>query len=533
MGEHKKRNTFGMTVYHQKLPTAGMEREALRKKGQFWTPAWVAEAMAAYALNGGSDHVFDPAVGEGAFFRAVKQESIRSGKSIQLFGTEVDAEILEQAQASGLAANDLSGVELRDFVFDPPAKMYDAIVANPPYLRHHRLSADAKQSLKRWCCCLMGNPLDGRTGLHVFFLLRALTLLRDGGRLAFILPADVCEGKSAVRLWQWITSHFCLDAVITFDAQASPFPGVDTNPLIFLVRNALPQEDFRWVRVKEAWTDALRKWVAAGLPLESHAGLEVCLRSIQEGRQTGFSRAPRTYADDCPRLGDFCKVMRGIATGENAFFFLTQTQAEQLEIPLEFLLPAVGRTRDVMTDVLTTNTLLELDKAGRPTLLFAPDARPLEQFPTSVQAYLREGETRGLPQKALISQRKPWYAMEKRRVPPFLFAYLGRRNVRFIRNQANALPLTSFLCVYPRHDDAETIERIWRLLQHPSVLNNLASVGKSYGVGAIKVEPRALEALPLSADALQEAGLVSLRLFERNGSAYMPESQDQGSLFVE
>jgi hypothetical protein len=34
---------------------------------------------------------------------------------------------------------------------------------------------------------------------------------------------------------------------------------------------------------------------------------------------------------------------------------------------------------------------------------------------------------------------------------------------------------------------------LWQLLQHPETVKNLVRVGKSYGSGAIKVEPRALE----------------------------------------
>ena len=510
-----------MTIYHQKLPGSGEAREGLRKKGQFWTPAWVAEAMVAYALAGGSNHLLDPAVGEGAFFRAGRQEALRTGRGLQLLGTEVDADVLRQCGSSGLTQDDVAGVELRDFLFDPPATLVDAIVANPPYIRHHRLDMGAKQTLKTWSSQLLGKALDGRTGLHVYFLLRALTLLREGGRLAFILPADVCEGKSASLLWQWITAHYCLDAVITFEAHASPFPGVDTNALVFLIRKVEPRGEFLWVQMQEAWTDALRHWIVEGMSPTGEASLAVTQRSLAEGLQTGFSRPPRIHNDSCPRLGDFCAVMRGIATGDNEFFFLTRTQAQELDIPKTFLRPAVGRTRDVTAEVLTADALQQLDATGRPTLLFAPDARPLNEFPPSVQAYLLEGKTRGLPERALISQRKPWYCMEKRRVPPFLFAYLGRRNTRFIRNEAGALPLTSFLCVYPHQDNPETINRVWRLLQHPSVIVNLACVGKSYGSGAIKVEPRALESLPLSTEALQASGLVSLRLFERREAPYL------------
>jgi len=78
-----------------------------------------------------------------------------------------------------------------------------------------------------------------------------------------------------------------------------------------------------------------------------------------------------------------------------------------------------------------------------------------------------------------------------------MFAYLGRRNARFIRNRADVVPLTCLLCVYPKNTSAEFIERLWKVLSHPATVANLRKVGKSYGDDAIKVEPRALERLPL------------------------------------
>ena len=106
--------------------------------------------------------------------------------------------------------------------------------------------------------------------------------------------------------------------------------------------------------------------------------------------------------------------------------------------------------------------------------------------------------------------------METRLVPPFLFAYLGRRNSRFIRNTAKIVPLTSFLCVYPKSDDKEYIERLWKILNHPDTVANLAMIGKSYGDGAVKVEPRSLEKLPIPDSTLEQSGLpVQMRLFEK------------------
>ena len=226
-----------MDAVHQHLPRTGPARESLREKGQFWTPEWIADAMVAYVLTGETDTIFDPAVGAGSFFRSAKALADRTNRRIRLSGSELDPDTLRQARIHGLTAEDLRDVEVNDFVLQPPQEQLKAIVANPPYIRHHRLSSAVKAQLKILGTQLIGQPLDGRAGLHVYFLLRALQLLSPNGRLAFIVPADTCEGVFATTLWGWIASQYRLDAVVTFTPEASPFPGVDTNPVIILIRN--------------------------------------------------------------------------------------------------------------------------------------------------------------------------------------------------------------------------------------------------------------------------------------------------------
>jgi hypothetical protein len=156
---------------------------------------------------------------------------------------------------------------------------------------------------------------------------------------------------------------------------------------------------------------------------------------------------------------------------------------------------AVGRTKDATESVLTTKDVEALEKENRPTFLLSINGQ--ENFPEKVENYLKIGEEMGLPGRSLIQQSKPWYKMEKRQIPPLLFAYLGRRNTRFIKNEAGVLPLTGFLCVYPIYDDKEYIHNLWQALNHPDTLENLKLVGKSYGSGAIKVEPGNLNKLPI------------------------------------
>lgn len=498
-------------IRHQILPSSGIVRETLRNKGQFWTPEWVAEAMTSYVLLDKSPILFDPAVGEGVFYQTAKKLNSELGYTPKFFGYEIDSAVLGTAIKNGLSAQDFANVKISDFVLNPPIQKFSAIVANPPYIRHHRLGQEKKLFLKKFCEDLIGYSIDGRAGFHVYFFLRALESLAENGRLAFIMPADVCEGIFAEKLWKWIARYFCLECVVTFTSEATPFPDVDTNPLIFFIKKSCPQPNFLWIKCKKSWTKNLKDFVASNFKQESES-LEIHQRKIDEGIKTGLSRSPENKPDGI-ELSQFARVMRGIATGANEFFFFTREQAKEKNIPAEFLQTAIGRTRDIESAELTFEDIDALDKKGRPTLLFSPDGRKLDDFPRDVKDYLLVGEKLGLPEKALISQRKPWYRMEKRLPPTFLFAYLGRRNIRFIRNPIGVLPLTGFLCVYSHSQDEKFNRKLWFALNHPDTLFNLQFVGKSYGSGAIKVEPRSLEKLTIPNHIVEKFDLPKLSLF--------------------
>jgi methylase of polypeptide subunit release factors len=472
---------------HQKLPTEWNEREILRDKGQFWTPSWVAEAMVAYVAEN-TDLVFDPATGRGAFYEALLKLNKRD---ISFFGTDIDPEVL----ADEIYNKEKCFVEERDFIKNPPQRKFKAIVANPPYIRHHRIDEETKILLKQLSTSITGGTIDGRAGYHIYFLIQALNLVEKDGKLAFIMPADTCEGKFAKNLWKWISSTFCIEGVITFDEKATPFPNVDTNAIVFLIKNSKPQKTLHWVKANEAYSSDLLYLISSGFKKQKYETLEIVCRQLKEGIATGFSRPEQNHNGFKFHLNDFANVMRGIATGSNEFFFLTAQQVKELGIPKEFLKRAVGRTKDATESVLTMKDVDALEKENRPTYLLSINGQ--ENYPKSVEDYLKKGVEMGLPSRSLIQQRKPWYKMEKRQIPPLLFAYLGRRNTRFIKNEAGVLPLTGFLCVYPIYNDKEYIDNLWQALNHPDTLENLKLVGKSYGSGAIKVEPGNLNILPI------------------------------------
>ena len=498
---------------HQILPTAWSDREILRDKGQFWTPSWVAEAMTSYVSND-TDLIFDPATGRGAFFEAL----LKIGKSnISFFGTDIDSDVLSDE----IYKHEKALVEERDFIKMPPQRKFKSIIANPPYIRHHRIDTETKFFLKQLSTRITGKAIDGRAGYHIYFLIQALSLLEENGKLAFIMPADTCEGKFAKNLWQWISENFCIECTITFDETATPFPNVDTNAVVFLIRNSKPENNLFWVKANKSYSTDLFDFISSGFQQNNFETLEIINRDLKEAITTGLSRPPHNSDGFKFHLSDFANVMRGIATGANEFFFLTSEQIKELNIPNGFFKRAIGRTKDTTENILRAIDIENLDKNNRPTFLFSINGH--KTFPESVFDYLKIGENMGLPDRSLIKQRKPWYKMEERKAPPLLFAYLGRRSTRFIKNEAKVLPLTCFLCVYPIYDDREYVDNLWQALNHPDTLENLRLVGKSYGSGAIKVEPSNLNKLPIHEHVVRQFNINRPRV----------SSEEQLSLFCE
>jgi hypothetical protein len=474
--------------------------------------------MAIWVTRNRPDTLFDPAVGPGTFFSAAGEV----GYTGHFDGFELDETAFAEGEKLGLTRNDFSRIKVADFISSRIMRTFPAIISNPPYIRHHRLGQERKSELRAIAERVLGFALDGRVGLHVYFLLKSLELLSPSGRLAFLLPGDVCEGVSSRALWNRLCERYCLEAVLTFDESAAPFPQVDTNAMVFLMSHSAPRRHFKWLRVKERDGDLILRSIQGAMNGQETSRVVLChQREVSETLATGLSRPPRPAALNGVPLSHFARVVRGIATGANEFFFLTGEQVRSLGLDPRFFIRAIGRTRDCSQAVLRPSTLEQLNLAGRPTWLLNLDKTPKEMLPAALRSHLEEGEKRLLHRRALIQSRQPWYKMEQRTPPPILFAYLGRRDCRFILNEAGAVPLTGFLCVYPWDTNREAVKILWRALNHPDTLQNLAFTGKSYGGGAVKVEPRQLENLEIPASVVREAGLKSpeiateLFLFEK------------------
>lgn len=205
------------------------------------------------------------------------------------------------------------------------------------------------------------------------------------------------------------------------------------------------------------------------------------------------------------RLGALAKTKRGIATGANNFFHISQTMADAHKIQSDVLIPCVGRAADVNGFEFTKNDFFNLVHNKRRSLLVVFG----NTLTNSDLTYIANGEAAGLNKRYLLAARHPWYSMETQSPAPIWAAVFGRKGLRFIRNKANALTLTTFHCVYPIDSSSDFSDALTLCLNVPSIQANARAHTRVYGGGLLKFEPKDL--LEIQIPDLRNVSVETLR----------------------
>lgn len=229
----------------------------------------------------------------------------------------------------------------------------------------------------------------------------------------------------------------------------------------------------------------------------------------QEAKWTRFPVSAVRLKSTLPTISDFFTIKRGVATGDNSFFILSEATIKERGLPLECFRPILPSPRYLVGDEIAA------DKNGVPLLdrrlfLLDPDL-PEDEIETRLPklwAYLQEGRAKRLHEGYLCSHRTLWYAQEDRPAPPIVCTYLGRsdtkngRPFRFILNNSKATVANVYLAMYPTpllqkalRQDPHLIRPVWEALNRITP-EQLLGEGRVYGGGLHKLEPKELANVP-------------------------------------
>lgn len=483
-----------------------------RKLGQFFTPIPIADLMVEYIRrNVERGRIVDPAVGTGRFILRLMLKSGIS-KDYRITGIDVSPLMILLTATNISYVSDLKRLELivgDMFDLDDAIKESDAIICNPPYSRHHELEPDYKRKLQEKVKAASDVTLSRYSSFFAYALLYLSSLLKKGGYVSYICPLEIFEANYSDVVKRYVAEHNLLERVIVFDEDSFIFPYAENAATVIFLHKDSPTKVY-FVRVKTIEASSLEKLLEA-VEEGDFGWCSTKIVDISELLNTSnwslyyVKRAIPIIEEVIhhPLVVSFkhiARIMRGIATGANDFFLLNDEEVKRWGIEEEFLRPALVKTRWVLNYVYDREAFNRLRNANEKCWLFYCQVPPALLKGKNAYKYVSYGERLGLPNRSLIRLRRIWYQVEKREPPPIVFTYLSRGRPRFIHNEVGALPLNTFLCIYPLPEiskDEVLLRALLAYLNSNIALELLKIVGRRYGGSTLKLEPRELDELPV------------------------------------
>lgn len=474
--------------------------------GQFATPSRLARQILQHAvtlLPEGHIRFLDPAVGTGAFVSALYSAFPRS-RIREVVGFEIDPHY-------GLPTKHLwrefaFQLHIADFTRQTPNPHYNLVICNPPYVRHHHLHNGDKSRLQQLTLHASGMKLSGLAGLYCHFLGISHAWMADGGLAGWLIPSEFMDVNYGRAIKRYLLQKVTLIRVHRFDPNDVQFADALVSSAIVWFKKTPPPEEHSV------------EFTYGGTLVAPARSRTIHIRDLmREPKWTRFPAAENHTERSVSTIADFFQIRRGLATGDNSFFILSEEEIQTRKIPHQVLRPILPSPRHMPADEI------EADYKGLPLAgqrLFLIDTRIPEEdlahrFP-ALYGYLQEGRQRHVHLKYLCRHRAPWYAQENRPPAPFLCTYLGRtrtkrgRPFRFILNHSQATVTNVYLAMYPKQPllaalalDPTLARRVWLAL-NAIPAETLLSEGRVYGGGLHKLEPKELA----NVDASEIARLV-------------------------
>lgn len=227
-----------------------------------------------------------------------------------------------------------------DFLTTPFETKFSHVVGNPPYVRLESVPRELMRHYRQ-----IFRTLYDRADLYVAFYEKGLSLLRKGGRLAYICSDRWMKNKYGGPLREWISREFHLESYIDFSGCDAFHAEVSAYPAVTVIRKSSPGTT-RVVRKSGVELEGLRR-LGQALLGESTTGNIKKINPVSPGNTpwllTSGNRLDviQNLEERFPTLEEAgCKVGIGVATGADKVFIGTN---DELDVEPERKLPLVTR----------------------------------------------------------------------------------------------------------------------------------------------------------------------------------------------
>lgn len=472
-----------------------------RRLAAFYTPERLSNLLSNWAIRNATDRVLEPSFGGCGFLTSAITALKRVGcanPSGQIYGCDIDPTAFQYLRSAFGPNADIRGFLFCDFLDCgretewPP--MFDAVLANPPYIPHHRIGKARVRELSRrdWPIPNM----SGRCSLWAYFIAHALTMLKVGGRMAWVLPGAFLQANYAKPIKSFLASRF--DRVATFLVRDRLFisEGTDEETVVLLADCYRAEPGTGAIELGAAATlDELQSLITAwdnstwsgDTSGSSPASLGMSPEAIEV-----FARLKNTA--EAVSFGTFARVQIGIVTGANDFFVLNGKGLHDAQLEPSDCERVLSKFRAAPGLILLGADLHRYEEAEGKTYLVntnEPDAN------NRVGRYLKTFGDERRRTNSTFKKRSLWSATSDGKEPDGFFPVMHHNGPRLVLNEFGCTSTNTIHRVF-----FKTAEVATRRLVAISLLTSFSQVsaeliGRRYGSGVLKHEPRDAEKISL------------------------------------
>jgi adenine-specific DNA methylase len=464
-------------------PASGISRQ--KAMGAYYTPDTVVRSLVAWAVRREADRMLDPACGDGRFLM-VHPNSV---------GVEQDPEscgvVHERSPGSLIHQGDFFSWAA------VTRERFECAAGNPPFIRYQRFTGEVRSAAQR-LCEKHGAAFSSLSSSWAPFLVATASLLKPGGRLAFVVPAEIGHAPYAAPVLEYMVRRF--DHVQVIAVRDKLFPELSEDCWLLYA-------DGFGGSTREIRFTPLERFSPCARP--PRGGVAVSVQDWRQwsGRLRPFlisteARELYTIAADSRRtrrLGDVARVGIGYVTGANEFFHLRPSTADRLGVPRRLLHPAVRNGKSLANGCIDRARVESWLAADEPVMLLR--LAPESDVPAPVRRYLDSPAGRDAREAYKCRNRNPWYAVPDVTVPDGFLSYMSGDGPKLVSNGAGCVGTNSVHVVHLTN--GMSMDRLMKLWAEPLTALSCEIEGHPLGGGMLKVEPREAARVILSDTAIR------------------------------
>lgn len=450
-----------------------------RRIGSYYTPKNVAEILSEWAIKTPTDLILEPSFG-GCELLETSTHRLRNlgcaDPNAQIFGCDLDPHAFQQLERRLGLTLISQNFFLGDFLAIAPTayggRYFQAVIGNPPYVRHHGLSSVQRSTARSVRDALLPQ-LNMQASLWAYFVLHSTQFLSEGGRMAWLLPSSFKHAYYSKPLREFLCKHFCTIRIIELQERIFRTEGAEEGTIILLAES--------WHRA--ACAPCLEKMASA-------ASVNELSTALRDDSSMLGEAAPNLSCDlalpSARLLNEFCDISIGVVTGDSKYFLFDKHKALAHKIPARQLKFIASKSAIAAGLEISKDDLRSEFASGARVKIF----NPTEPLDSASRAYIDSVSEERRQGNLTFGKRAVWYRpLDEKRADAF-FAGMSHDGPRLVLNSAGVSCTNSLYRVIFLRNLSVKVRRLLAISLSTTISQLSAEmVGRTYGGGMLKHEP--------------------------------------------